>query len=244
MTARASKPVFIAVAVAAACLCDNRLALAQGDASIPLVVPSGRALRVMLTDNTTVHRVGQTVTAQLVEPVYAYDRIVLPIGTLVRGRIAKLTEPPKLTRAQTMGAGDFSPHRTVELHFESIVRDGASTPVDTIARNETPRVSHAVAHSADSGPDKDAGTVARAKAEVKDQASATVAGLKQKATETISAVKDPGRLDRLKQYAIDRLPYRPQVLRKGTVYDAELLTSMTFGTAPPHAPAPEGTLPA
>jgi len=244
MTARASKRGSIAAAFAAACLLDCRLALGQTDGSVPLVVPSGRALRVMLTDNTTVHRVGQTVTAQLVEPVYAYDRIVLPVGTLVQGRIAKLTEPSKLTRAQTMGAGDFSPHRTIELRFESVIRDGAPLPIETIARNETPRASHVVAHSAGTDAEKDTGTVASAKAEVKDQASAAVAGLKQKASETLSAVKDPGRLDRLKQYAIDRLPYRPQVLRKGTVYDAEVLTSMTFGTAPPHAPAPQGTLPA
>src|SRR5262249_10726545 len=32
--------------------------------------------------------------------------------------------------------------------------------------------------------------------------------------------------------------------RKGTVYDVELLAPVTLGTAPPHPPAPEGTLPA
>jgi hypothetical protein len=63
-----------------ASLSDARLALAQSDASVSLIVPSGRALRVALRENTTVHRIGQVVTAQLVEPVYAYDRVVLPVG--------------------------------------------------------------------------------------------------------------------------------------------------------------------
>src|SRR5215471_2977616 len=81
----------VALCAAAACLFECRTAAAQSDPGVELIVSSGRAMRVMLTDSTTVHRVGQTVTGQLVEPVYAYDRIVLPAGTLVQGRITKLT---------------------------------------------------------------------------------------------------------------------------------------------------------
>src|SRR5262249_45952630 len=104
----------VALFAAAACLFDCRMAAAQSDPGIELVVSSGRAMRVMLTDGTTVHRVGQTVTGRLIEPVYAYDRIVLPVGTLVQGHVAKLTPPSKISRARSMGSGDFSPHNTIE----------------------------------------------------------------------------------------------------------------------------------
>ena len=44
--------------------------------------------------------------------------------------------------------------------------------------------------------------------------------------------------------AIDRLPYHPQFLRKGTVYDAELRAPLAFGSASAPLVAPAGTKPA
>src|SRR6476469_511030 len=125
----------VAVGAAAACLLDCAVVAAQSatprsDDRVDLVVPSGRALRVMLVDSTTVHRVGQTVTGRLIEPVYAYDRIVLPVGMLVRGHITRLTEPSKINRLQSRGAGDFSPHRTIEIRFESVLRGDGATPIE------------------------------------------------------------------------------------------------------------------
>ncbi len=60
----------VALLVFAACVIECRSVAAQSDSSVELVVSSGRALRVVLTDNTTIHRVGQTVTGRLVEPAY------------------------------------------------------------------------------------------------------------------------------------------------------------------------------
>ncbi|HZT76077.1 MAG TPA: hypothetical protein VFA27_05430 [Vicinamibacterales bacterium] len=184
---------------------------------------------------------GQTVTAQLVEPVYAYDRVVLPVGTLVQGRITSLTQPSKLSRLRAMAGGDFSPHRAIEIRFESAIRDGRSMLIDTIAKNETPHPSRAVAPPLDA-PD-DHGTVARATSEARSRVSAALAGVKQRIGETISSVKSPGRLERLKAWAADQLPYRRQILRKGTAYDAELHTSLDLGLATPRPTAPDGTLP-
>jgi len=230
--------------VAAMCLFECRTVAAQSDPSVELIVSSGRAMRVMLTDSTTVHRVGQTVTGRLVEPVYAYDRIVLPVGTLVQGRITKLTPPSKVSQARSMGSGDFSPHNTIEVRFESVLREDGLVPIETIAKNETPRVKREVAKTVDHESEADKGKVAQVKAEARNQASAVIASVKQQAGAAISAVKDPGKMDRVKEWAVDKLPYRPQVLRKGTVYDVELLAPVGFGTTPPHPPAPEGTLPA
>src|SRR5258708_3242529 len=112
-------------------------AFPQSDSPVGLIVPGGRPLRVALATDSTVKKVGQMVTGTLVEPIYAYDRLVLPAGTKVEGRITKLDNPSKLNRAQTMGSGDFSPHHIVELRFEAVIRDGERVPIDTIAKNET-----------------------------------------------------------------------------------------------------------
>ena len=48
--------------------------------SLALVVRAGVPLRVALDARIRVKRVGQSVTGTLVEPVYAYDRVVLPAG--------------------------------------------------------------------------------------------------------------------------------------------------------------------
>jgi hypothetical protein len=218
-------------------------AFAQSDTTIKLIVPRGRPLRVALATDTTVKKVGQTVTGTLVEPVYAYDRIVLPAGTKVEGRITKLDNPSKLNRAQTMGSGDFSPHHIIELRFEAVIRDGQRVPIDTVAKNETVHPTRQVARDAASA-DPNPGVVARAKQDAKADVANAIDSAKHQVTGALSAVKDPGRMHRLKEWAISKAPYHPQVLRQGTVYDAELQAPIGFGAAPARPTAPDGTLPA
>ena len=219
-----------------------RPARAQSDTRVELIVESGRPLRVALTDSSTVRRVGQAVTATLVEPVYAYDRIVIPAGAQVVGRVATLESPPKISRLRSMLSGDFSPHRIIQLQFDSIVSNGNAVPMHTIAKNGTAHVKRQVARSSDE--ETETGVVGRAKQEVKNRAAETVAAVKQKTSDAISAMTEPGKVERLKEWAVNRLPYHPQVLRRGTVYDAELQSPLTFGTATARASAPEGTTPA
>ena len=222
-----------------------RPAFAQSDSTVELIVPRGRPLRVALANDTTVHQVGQVLTGTLVEPVYAYDRIVLPPGTKVEGRITKLENPSKLNRAQAMGSGDFSPHHIVELRFEAVIRDGERVPIDTVAKNETVHPTRQVAKDAAPAPaNPNPGVVARAKQEVKAETTNAIDSAKHQVTGALSAVKDPGRMHRLKEWAISKSPYHPQVLSQGTVYDAELQAPITFGAAPVRPTAPEGTLPA
>ena len=75
--------------------------------------------------------------------------------------------------------------------------------------------------------------MARAGEEVKQRAKDTVSAAKQQASDAISSIKGPDKMERLKQMVINRLPYHPQFLRKGTVYSAELLSPMMFGPATP-----------
>jgi hypothetical protein len=213
--------------------------------AVELVVRAGRPLRVALDGTATVKRVGQQVTATLVEPVYAYDRIVLPAGTPVLGHVTRLENAPRRTRIKAMLGGDFSPQRSVALQFDTVLKAGESIPIQTLVKGGVENVGRQVARGADGSEkaEKD-GVVARAGEEVKQRARETVSTAKQQASDAISYIKGPDKMERLKQVVINRLPYHPQFLRKGTVYSAELLSPLTFGSATTTPLAPAGTKPA
>src|SRR5205809_5583391 len=68
------------------------------DQTVELALRAGRSMRVALDHRVMVHRVGQPIMGTLVEPVYVYDRIVLPIGTRVTGHIERIDRPSKKRR--------------------------------------------------------------------------------------------------------------------------------------------------
>lgn len=207
---------------------------------IDLVVTAGRALRVALDERVTVKRVGQPIAGILVDAVYAYDRIVVPAGTRVRGHVERLDNPSKLRRVRAMLSGDFTPARTVVLQFDALVLpDGVEMPLRTVVTHGVENLRRTVA-----GAEEPTGKLARARAEAVQRARGAVSEAKQKASDVLSAVKAPGKMERLEEFAMAQLPVRPQFLRKGTVYTAELQAPLTFGPATPIASAPAGTAPA
>jgi hypothetical protein len=224
---------------------SSSAAAQSADGTVELVVAAGRPLRVALDGTLTVKRVGQQVTATLVEPVYAYDRIVLPAGTRVLGHVTKLENAPRRTRIKAMAGGDFSPQRSIVLQFDTVLKEGESIPIQTLVKGGVENMGRQAARGADAPekPEND-GAVARAGEEVKQRAKDTVSAAKQQASDAISSIKGPDKMERFKQMVINRLPYHPQFLRKGTVYSAELLSPMMFGPATPTTLAPPGTRPA
>ena len=77
--------------------------------SISSSTPDGR-FASRSTRESQLKRVGQPVTGTVVEPVYAYDRIVIPVGTSVRGHVTQSTADPRSpARARTSAA--ISPRR-------------------------------------------------------------------------------------------------------------------------------------
>ena len=216
---------------------------AAGQDAIELVIKAGRPLQVALDQRLAVKRVGQPVTGTLVEPVYAYDRLVVPAGTKVRGHVQRLTNPGKAARLQAMLGGDFSPHRQIVLTFDTLMfGDGREIPIQTLVTGGLAHVTRQVAGAATES--KKTGKVARAKDEVEQRTREAIAAARQKASDTMAAITQPGKMERLKDAAIQRLPYHPQFLNKGTVYAADLTAPVPFGPGTPTASAPSGTAPA
>src|SRR3984893_10592189 len=78
-----------------------------------LTVPAGTPLKVDLDQEVRVQRVGQPVHGKTVEPVYAFDKLVVPAGTEVVGKISAIDGVPKKGRIQAAMNGEFSPARQV-----------------------------------------------------------------------------------------------------------------------------------
>lgn len=221
-------------------------ARAQTDTAAPtieLVVAAGRPLEVALDQRITIKRVGQPITGTLVEPVYAYDRIVLPAGAKVLGHVAQLDGPSRLTRVRGILSGDLTPTRHVVLQFDTVMLDaGHTVPVQTVVGGGIPHLKRSVAAAPEAT--RNPGLAARTGEQAKTRAREAVAAAKQHARDTLSAITQPGKMERLKDAAIQRLPYHPQFLSKGTVYHADLIVPIGFGVTTPAAPAPTSTRPA
>src|SRR5579872_1301292 len=223
---------------------------------IDLIVDAGRPLRVALDDRVRLQRAGQIVTGTVLEPVYAYDRIVIPVGARVRGHVSKIDSGSKFVQARAYMSGNLSPTKHAVLQFDTLLLDdGGEMPIGTVVKGGFPNVRRNVAggrKSTDNPPadGNDAATptlASRARSEIRQRANEAVDGAKQKVSDTLASIKalrQPGQMTRLKDAVVQQLPYHPQYIAKGTVYDAELSSSISFGRVVPAIPAPVGTAPA
>jgi hypothetical protein len=130
---------------------------AQSDQpSIDLVVAAGRPLRVALDERIRLNRVGQPVIGTVTEPVYAYDRVVIAVGTKVRGQVAQIDSGSTLVRARAYLNGNLSPAKHAVLAFDTLLLDdGHEVPIDTVVKGGIPNVTRRLAGgSSDQPPDQ------------------------------------------------------------------------------------------
>jgi hypothetical protein len=203
---------------------------------VELVLQAARPLQVALDKRVTAHHGGQRVTGTLVQPVYVYDRIVLPAGARFSGHIDRLEPAPTRLRLIAMLGGDFSPHRRVVVTFDTVtIGDGAPISIETVVTGGGQRVTREVA--ADPAR-KDPG----------EEKTSAVGRMRQNAAEeahaAIGVLKEPGKAERVKEAAINALPYHPEILGRGVVYDLRLLKPVSFGVVSPAPSAPPDSLPA
>src|SRR5262249_55954453 len=98
---------------------------------IPLVVDQGFPLQVKLTEKVP-YKKNHIVVGRLDEPVYAFDRIVIPAGTKVVGKITGFEKGSTLKRVVTMLGGDFTPVREPIIRFDTLLlSDGTELPIET-----------------------------------------------------------------------------------------------------------------
>src|SRR5438477_59420 len=57
--------------------------------TVSLTVPKGASLQVALDREVRIKKVGQPIHGRIVEPVYALDRLVVPVGSEITGEVTK-----------------------------------------------------------------------------------------------------------------------------------------------------------
>src|SRR5580704_686114 len=91
---------------------------------VSLAVPKGTALVVAIDHDVRIEHVGQPIHARLLEPIYAFDKLVIPVGATVTGRVIQIDDPSAAKRTAAALDADFSPERHVEVEFDHIVLSG------------------------------------------------------------------------------------------------------------------------
>jgi hypothetical protein len=169
--------------------------------------PAAPILRVQL-DSPAKVKLGAAVRAHTTEPVYQDNRLALPAGTRLTGKVIAVTPVPRSQRISAISHGDFTPLRDAEVQFDSLkLANGRKVPIRTTPAAQGSEIVHFYAP----------GTVHRS---IFRRAWAALIGRKNAAVHSIT---DPGKMNRLEQYVFSQLPWHPQSIDAGSQYDVTLL---------------------
>jgi hypothetical protein len=169
-------------------------------------IPSGSPLSVELLRHSPM-RAGESIEGRLLYPVFVENRIAIPAGSILHGRVIRL-DPDRSRRVHSGLRGDFTPFYIPVVQFDHVViEDGPPQAIvcDSvkdgmlILRLSTP-------------PGQKKGSF------IGRQLSAA----KRKIVETAALFTAPGRGDRLVQFVYGQLPYHPQRIETGTTWTVEL----------------------
>jgi len=199
---------------------------ASTNETIPLTVPKGAAMQVVLDKEVRIQKVGQSVHGRVAEPVYAFDKLVVPVGTQVTGQITQLESVSGGKRTLDALNADFTPPRKVQIEFDDLeLFDGRHISIHTTV---TPGSGQVIQFVTTADDEKKKG-VKRAASEKTDQAKEEA---KRQWDNAMKQVNEPGKLHKIRRYAVAQLPVHPQYIDAGTVYFAELEKPLDFGTEP------------
>ncbi|MGH7867425.1 MAG: hypothetical protein ACREP9_07270, partial [Candidatus Dormibacteraceae bacterium] len=215
--------------------------------TVPLMLEKGTSLSIALDQRVPIRSVGEPVEGVLLQPVYAFDRIVAPAGSKVLGHVIAVTDAPRKERAQAILQGNFSPLRTAKVEFDTLVeKDGRKIAIKTLVSPGTAQVVHLETAAAD--PGKRENVASKAIDSARQQ-------IKAERKQVMTEIKEPGRMHRLKELLVSELPYHHPCLPADTRFTADLETQVALskaqvpsselksvGTAPPAGSVVEATL--
>jgi hypothetical protein len=192
---------------------------------VPMSVPAGTPIKVALDSEVRIREVGQAIHGKTTEPVYAFDKQLIPVGTVVNGKVSAIDPVPKKVRTLDATDGDFSPRRNVHVQFDELVRaDGRRVALQTVASPASDGVLQFVS----------ANEQAEKKSKVEEAAGKKVSATKQEIrrqwSELQKQIHEPGKMHKPKRIALAELPVHPQYIDGGTSFRADLQQPLHFGT--------------
>jgi len=198
---------------------------ANGPQMVELHLPKGTPLQVVLPEEVRVKQAGDRIHGRIVEPVYAFDQLVIPAGAEVNGKIVDIERLSGKKRTMAALDADFTPAREVTVEFDEVVlAGGKQLPVRTSVAQGSGRVLQFVV----SPDEKNKGV----KEKASEKTSEAKAQAKQRWDQAMQQVKAPGKIKRAERFALKLSPVHPQYIEAGTVYFAELLEPLEFGSEP------------
>jgi hypothetical protein len=170
-----------------------------------VVVEPGNDFRAALEKGARLKAPGQPITARLLEPVYVGEVLAIPAGSTIKGHVSSITSAPKHKRAGRLLSGDFTPPKTAHVTFDQIVfSDGTMLPIHT---------------------DSAVGIDRMVNSQYLPKAQRP--GIREKLKGARAPLREPNKLQRLGEAVVSSLPYHPEYIDQGTVFDTALLEPVT-----------------
>jgi hypothetical protein len=193
---------------------------------VPLVLPAGTPLQVQIQKRIRIKRVGQQIQGRIVQPVFVFNKEVIPAGSEVIGHIARLKPIERQKRFKAVLNGDFTPLYTPEVEFDVLkVVDG-----------RTMRVKTAIASRLGvSAPFEKRMQASKKNSWVGTTFERTRVALLNARQGIMTEINSQPKWDRLQEEAYSRLPYHPQFLPINTRFSARLKEPLGFGIETLHA---------
>src|SRR5258706_9494315 len=171
-----------------------------------LVVEPGNDFRAALEKGVRLKAPGQPITARLVEPVYAGEVLAIPAGSTIKGHVSAISTAPMRKRAGRLLNGDLTPPKTAQVTFDQLVlSDGTTVPIHSDSAVGLGRVANSQYLPKTQRP-----------------------GIRQKLKGATAPLHEPNKLQRLGQAVVTSLPYHPEYIDQGTVFDTALLEPVTL----------------
>ena len=188
------------------------LPVVQGQTSEKETLPAGTILAVQLDSDASM-KAGTPVYGHITEAAYAHDKLVIPSGTHITGKIVELQPAAHHRSLNAKLQGDFTPLHEAAVQFQQITfQNGVHLSISTATTTQGVETLHI----------QDAYAAAHHQSLLKRLWN-DLNGRKNEAVATITA---PGKTSRLKKMFYHQLPYHPEELDSGLEYNAELTQSL------------------
>jgi len=173
-----------------------------------ITIPSGVPIRVALERRVAIKGTGEPIEGRLVDPVYVFDRVALPAGSVVEGHIASIGGVPARRRLISILSGNLTPPREVRAQFDGVVLgDGSRLSMRTL-------------------PSRGTAPTARVQGRKRQGAKAATEGsqdgVRERNRAAVLAFKTPGKVSRAKTALLGMLPYHRQAWPAGTLFTGVL----------------------
>jgi hypothetical protein len=186
--------------------------LLMGASPVWAQVQAGTPLTVQL-DATAKMKVGEPLTGRLLHPVYTDNRLVLPEGTLVRGRVTALKADDG-RRLRGRLRGDFTPFHVPVVSFDELVLPGGET-----MQFESGRVTDGAPVFVLVTPPPTKGGFLRQE----------IGSAKTMVKGDVAVLTAPGKAARLRNFVYSQLPYHPEGIDQGTAWTMEVAKGFDGG---------------